>query len=362
MRTLLAAVLLVGCGATADAPRAAPQVPAAPIRDAAALLAWIDSHREHVGLAAYEVGEPQAGIYLAADERFSLASTRKVLILAAYARAVVAGAMSRSERVAIDDVDRWYLHGTDGGAHLQAIQDWTARGRIEAGAVTLDDIAWAMIRWSDNAAADYLLARVGADAVAALAREMGMAQQEPGGPILGEYLAWARLPADEWLALDADQRAERATRLADASRPEAQAAVPMPALEVQRRLATRNPRGTPREWAALMARLETDSSDAVTEVLRDTLEWPLIVFPDNQSELRRLGTKGGSLPGLVTEASYYVPSAPPERTFVAALFFRELPPDVERDLLESFAHQHFMRRLALDPAFRASVRARLARP
>jgi len=47
-------------------------------------------------------------------------------------------------------------------------------------------LAFAMIRWSDNAAADYLLARVGGPAVVlASAHRVGMASQQPVAPILG---------------------------------------------------------------------------------------------------------------------------------------------------------------------------------
>ena len=64
------------------------------------------------------------------DRAFGVASVHKVLILSAYARAVVAGRLDPAERVAVADIERWYWPGTDGGAHPAALEDWHDRGVI----------------------------------------------------------------------------------------------------------------------------------------------------------------------------------------------------------------------------------------
>ncbi|WP_431970150.1 serine hydrolase [Nocardia sp. bgisy134] len=79
--------------------------------------------------------------------------------LAAYARAVATGALDPQERIAVTDWERWYLPGTDGGAHD------TARTRLPGDTVTLDQMVSAMIRESDNAAPDYPRDRLGDQAL-----------------------------------------------------------------------------------------------------------------------------------------------------------------------------------------------------
>ena len=67
--------------------------------------------------------------------------------------------------------------------------------------VPLQAVAEAMIRFSDNAAADYLLDRVGPDGVDSFARRAGLAAQEPILPILGGLilLIWGAVFVFEWV-------------------------------------------------------------------------------------------------------------------------------------------------------------------
>jgi len=133
-RALLAAAALVAAACSHSASGASVSTPGE-------FLDWLAHNPSRFGVAAYEVGSPANGVYHNADRRFPLASTRKVLILGAYAKAVQDGKLHPSERVAISAVERWYWPGTDGGAHQEALQDLQARGRIDAGVTSLDDVA-----------------------------------------------------------------------------------------------------------------------------------------------------------------------------------------------------------------------------
>lgn len=86
-----------------------------------------------------------------------LASVRKVLILLAVGREVAAGRLDPTQAVPMEQIERWYAPGTDGGAHDAALAahrlDWTVRSAVEA-----------MIAQSDNTATDWLLDRVGGSA------------------------------------------------------------------------------------------------------------------------------------------------------------------------------------------------------
>jgi beta-lactamase class A len=150
------------------------------------------------------------------DGRFPLASVRKVVTLGGYAAAVESGVCDPGEPVALADVERWYWPGTDGGAHQRARDWWVERGTFQPereGTVRLREVALAMICFSDNAAADYLLDRIGEERTTAFAQRMGLATQDPILPALGEFRAWHRTP-DRWLTMSPMERARTASELA----------------------------------------------------------------------------------------------------------------------------------------------------
>ena len=95
----------------------------------------------------------------------TLASTIKIVVLAAYAREVAAGRLDPHAELPIREWERFYLPGTDGGAHAAALAalgiptDQDGFASNPEAAVSWDRIAQAMIRSSDNAATDLLLIR-----------------------------------------------------------------------------------------------------------------------------------------------------------------------------------------------------------
>lgn len=120
-----------------------------------------------------------------ADEKFPLASTRKVLILCALSERIHQGTVSADERLPLREVRRFHLPGTDGGAFAQAYPDAGRRTEI-----SIRDCADAMIHRSCNASAEYLWRRVGGrPALAALARRHHMDAQGPVYSGYGEFVA-----------------------------------------------------------------------------------------------------------------------------------------------------------------------------
>ncbi len=326
---------------------------ASPGDDAGDLLDWVAEHPRKAGLAVYAGDAP---LLRSADRRFALGSTRKVLILGAYARRVAAGRLDPEERVRVDAVERWYFPRTDGGAHPAAVEDWTVRGVLAGGTVPLDEVAHAMIRWSDNAAADYLLERVGARAARRFAEAHGMRRQDPLGNSFGEYVAWTATTPSRWSRRTPGARAAAATAIARATPAQDAAGRRFPPIARQRRFAALSTAGTPREWARLMRDMDagTGLSPAAHAIVERHLEWPLVAFPELGSQLERLGEKGGSLPGVLTDAVYArAPGGPPA---AATLFFNDLPPRIEAGLARSAAQQQLLLALATDPAARAKAR------
>ncbi|MBW3589464.1 MAG: class A beta-lactamase-related serine hydrolase [Actinobacteria bacterium] len=308
-----------------------------------------------------EIGSTEPHIALNPQESFPLASTRKVLILGAYAVKVADGSFDPTQPVSVEDVERWYWEGTDGGVHELAKKEWVQQGKISGSVVlTLDDVVHAMIRWSDNAAADYVLNRVGGrDAAAEFAKSVGMQFQQPLMPVFGEFIAWSSEDVDEWSKLQPDARARRAEELAEKTPPSALEDLKLPPTSAQFEFAKTSPAGVPEEWARLMSTLHTGSLPVeAIDVTRRHLEWPLQVFPSNRQKFESFGDKGGSLPGVLTEAMYVEPKG--GKAWSVALFIRDVPESDWRPLVQSFVHQRFILGLIEDEKLREEANQALS--
>ena len=167
-------ILLAGCSAGAPAAPSATPAPCAappPSADLATSDGWIarlaaapaatglivDDGRDHV--VAHQATTP-----------FPLASAAKVVHLTAYGAAVAGGRIRGDEPVALTDWERWFVPGTDAGAHAASLR---RLGVPPGGTATVDQLVTAMVQESDNAAADWLRARLGDDALRAAARSAG---------------------------------------------------------------------------------------------------------------------------------------------------------------------------------------------
>lgn len=160
--------LLLTCG-VAGAAALLPVRPAgaAPSPDAARpddWPAWFRANPRHVALV---VDDGRGGrVSHRAHERQPLASAVKVVHLAAYAKAVEAGLVRPDDKVRVREWEQYYL-GLDGGAHQASLRHLGIPFSNGVTAddpnryVTLDDLAAVMIRFSDNAAADFLRHRLG---------------------------------------------------------------------------------------------------------------------------------------------------------------------------------------------------------
>lgn len=360
------------------------------LRSVDALLDFIDADRSRVSLVAYRLDDPDSAILLNPDVPRPLASTIKILVLAGYAEAVDDGRWSPDERVPLADVEAFFLPGTDGGVHDRAVEVYLERGWLDASdTVSLRDVVWAMMTVSDNAATDYLLHRLGRDAAEALPARLGLDGSDAPLPISGVFLSWAEM-VDEPLADAAWLLADRLRREPEfrTTRQDNPVTSEVSVREQARLSVARFPRGTARDYAALMARVERGNlvSDAASATMREFLEWPMENEPVRR-EFASYGTKGGSLAGVLTEASYALPRDAGSGA-VAAVFFEELPFAVWLTLIQgrvrqdvastedgrmrvtaevgvqgpSILHQELLWRLLTDPEFFESVRRRLEAP
>ena len=110
-----------------------------------------------------------AELSVCADEPVVLASIFKILLVLEFARQAAAGQLDPTERVVVRAADR--------------LGGWGTAGCADDAELSLRDLAYFAMAFTDNTAADLLLRRVGPDVLPLLAAELGLAATRIiGGP------------------------------------------------------------------------------------------------------------------------------------------------------------------------------------
>jgi hypothetical protein len=328
------------------------------------LAEYIRAHPDTTAVVAYtidetgEVLDDGSSMFLNADTPLVMASTMKTVILAAYADAVERGELDPGERVAVAELEKYYLPRTDGGAHaaglaslkLAADADGFARDRNAN--IALDDIARIMIHYSGNAETDYLMARLGSQRIEAALAAAGMTRHTPFHSILGITLAMfdheAPLtdPTRRMALIDEVNKGDfttlenladrylndagwRAAQIAFMRSDAFTAAAGQMGWDGQVEASQLFPRGTAREYARLMALIASGRfvSPAVSRRIQARLE--TIPAEDAMRWLfhRRYGSKDGVTAGVLTLVSYAEPKSGPlaGQTRVVVILVNEMP-------------------------------------
>jgi len=354
-------------------------------------LQYLTQHRSDTALASFTVrpdGTPDPAdpvLSFNADKPLPLASTFKVVVLAAYAREATAGRLDGQQRISVGDWEHYYLPATDGGAHFLALAYFRIpmddQGfAIDPGAtVSLDDLAFVMIQASDNSAADFLMALLGNGPLQAVIDAAGLTGQELPQPVLGTFLSWAnhengsltKARLQKLVSLGSAGYAAEVQRLAAAFQDPVWHAAEVLwrenggdrssyALTAQAG-ASLFTRGTARDYARIMAGVITNTflSPDISSIMRQNLDIAL----DDQTTLLSFGFKGGDIPGVLTGASYFVPAMGSfaGKPHVSVLFQRGLAQKVWNGLLDSFDQLAFAVDLGLDRSFALLVNKKLVR-
>ena len=343
------------------------EIPAGLVPDSAVLaLERILAAPESVGLAAYQIGQESEGIYLNADVSMPLASVVKIINLVAYAGGVAAQQLDPASWIPLSDIERFYLPRVDLGAHPRALSDLEERNLIalEPPSTPLEELPGMMIRYSSNAASDFLHLAVGQEKIERTAVDLGLTTQTAPCPWIGQDLimtnhlqsgnnrqavqAFVDDPAaygQEVMRLTelfANDEAFREEEIAWHRR--------RPSADVWRLFGENlNAQASARDYAGLMAKIiQNDIGEPFVNILvRRTLEWPQI-FPSNQELFSTIAYKDGSLPGILTTV-YYAQRIEDGAQVVVALFFRDLPQNKYLQWRQDLPHDELARWILADP-------------
>ncbi len=334
---------------------------------------------EAVGLAAYVVGREAEGVYLNADTPMPLASVTKIITLVAYAEAANAGRLDPAAWIPLDDLEQYYLPGSDLGAHNRAVQELRERDLVAFNppATPLEEIPWMMIRHSSNAASDYLHLTLGQETIETTVLNLGLASHTAPCPFVGQFLAMGNhtlagnysATLESYLTDPAAYGREvmylAALYTGDESFHRAEVAGRWngPPPETQALFSENlNAQASALDYAHLMARIVQNqlSVPYVNILVRRALEWPM-AFPDNQALFTTIGYKNGSLPGILTTV-YYAQRLEDGAVVVVALFYRHLPLATYRYWRNALPHDELARWLLADPTAIPALRELLSTP
>jgi hypothetical protein len=321
---------------------------------------------EMVGLAAYQIGFEANGVYHNADVPMPLASVAKIINLIAYAEGTTDGRFNTADWIPLAEMEHYYLPGTDLGSHRQGLQDLESRNLIafDPPVMPLEEIPWLMMRFSSNAASDYLHMTIGQQTIEETAVALNLTSQTAPCPFIGQFLAMSNheRPGSDQQAIEgylADpalygSEVIRLTELYANDETFRQDEINLrgqsPSLPVQSFFSENlNAKGSANEYADLMARIFDNglSSAFVNILVRRNLEWPMI-FEANQELFTAVGYKNGAFPGILT-TTYYAQRREDGGRVVVALFYRELPNFLYRDWRRNLPHDEFARWLLSDP-------------
>lgn len=246
-----------------------------------------------------------------------LASTVKILIAIEYAMQVEENKIQKDQRIPLDDLNRFYLKNTDGGAHEAWLDVIEQDGSIQNNEVTLHDVAKGMITYSSNANTDYLINLLGVDAINKRKTELGLTQHEDVYPIVSALFipdairkdgmsekelinALQKLSMEDYRTLAQSISLQMKTGEINAIETTFDLS---PA--VQRVWSDRLIGASANDYGKLLALISNDELPSIAaETIRDIMEWPMQLNNENHKLYSHIGAKGGSTLFVLNNAMY----------------------------------------------------------
>lgn len=289
------------------------QTAAPAAEDDPALLSFFREHPNQVSLVFQVEGELFADQQ--PDRLLPLASTMKLLLLAGCSRLADEGLLDPEEPVSIQELDRFYLAGTDGGAHDAWKSELAVQRDAPSATIPLKDVLRGMILYSSNANTEFVMRRLGRERLEGLPQSLGLTEHTALYPIVGALMISRfmdgppnNLPS-KLRALDAKSYADLAwacsDSLAGTSGGKLRESFRNPGLAVQKVWSEKLPASTAAAYVSLAEQLNDRSGlgEKGIALLRYTAE-ALMESSGNQALFQHAGMKGGSTGFTLTKCAY----------------------------------------------------------
>lgn len=297
------------------------------------------------------------------NKALPLASTLKILVAVEFAKQAAGGIFDENQRVALTDLDTYYLPNTDGDAHPEWIKEMKRKKMIQQDSVSLLEVARGMIMFSSNANTEYLMDLLGLDNIKNNIQLFGLKSHTALYPIVSSLFMYQnpknmkeekvikaiRAMTEEQYCkfilamhnqLKYDSSFKARFRPQDLS------------VTMQRCWSDLLPRASAADYVQLVKILNNRrylESDAYA-ILADILEFPM-ESPAMQRMFTHLGMKGGSTMFVLTKAMYSTDKKGNRTEY--ALFINDLSP-TEQQQVEGWLDM-FELQLLINPTFRSKL-------
>lgn len=303
-----------------------------------------------------------------ADTPLPLASTVKIIIAIEYAKEVANGQLNPEELVSFDELTRFYIPKTDGGAH----KEWKKQFEGETD-VPLHEIAKGMILYSSNTNTEYLMTRIGIDQINNALHSLNLQHHERIYPYVSAMLLPGKLMTETnrtkkdvmRVLCEMDQATYinevmniyeelKSEPLTDVHKKQVLNQFPF---DVQRIWSDRLTKASVSDYISILKKLNSKLffSEKVHTYLDSIMEY-LMENPKNKEWLYYAGQKGGSTAFVCTQAFYAKDKQNNKMEF--AFFANDLSPLEQVKLTNNL--NSFQRDFLKKESFREYVKNELA--
>ncbi len=242
-----------------------------------------------------------------------LASTVKIILAIEYAIQSSEGKIDPDEYISIDELSRFYIPGTDGGAQ----ENWlkSVKDKIDNNKITIREIAKGMITFSSNANTEWLADRLGLDNINKRIDHLGLNNHTKI-----YYLVSSLYVGKEKFSKLKGKELEREIRaLSIDDYIETTNKVHLKLLEdsnykndmgefgknIQRIWSNNLPSSTVEDYVGIMRKINSKTyfDPKTRKYLDEVMEWPMD-NSENKKYFKHIGMKGGSTPFVLTKAIY----------------------------------------------------------
>ncbi|WP_404454544.1 class A beta-lactamase-related serine hydrolase [Virgibacillus necropolis] len=262
------------------------------------------------------------------DQLRPLASTVKILVAFEYSQQAAQGEIDPDQQIKTDELARYYLPRTDGGAHEAWLKMMQEQELLQNGSVSLREVAKGMISHSSNANTEYLMMRLGLDRINANRERLKLQDHERVFPFVSSVFIPYEVAQKHGINIYKKTEMKKVKKLIEGM---SQEAYIEEALKIHSKLnqdengsykeqvnlriwhnmdfdliaSKRFVRSTTAEYISLVQKMNDLSSIAkpVREHLQPIMEWPM-ARQKNREIFQHLGGKGGSTAYIVTFAFY----------------------------------------------------------
>ena len=250
------------------------------------------------------------------DKLMPLASTVKIIVAIEFSKQAAHNVFNENERIALSELDKYYLPNTDGDAHPKWAGYERKLGHIINDSVKLIDVARGMIVFSSNANTEYLMDMLGFENIQNNLQLLGLKKHTPIYPLVSSLFLYQnpkKVGEDKIIRviekLSNEDYAKAAflihSELKNDSNYKKKFRPQDLTLKMQKEWSDRLPSSTVKEYVQLCSILNNRKyfDDKTYSILAEVLE-TLMEAPANKTWLSHAGMKGGSTIFVLTKALY----------------------------------------------------------